>query len=179
MEAPVSGSKGPAANGSLIFLCAGSEPLYKELSDNGSLNAMGKATHFFGDKVGYGTRAKLVVNSLMGTMLAALGEGLALSESVGLDPLAVLNVVDEGAIQTPMYKLKGPRMIAGNHETNFPLKHAHKDMSLACEMAKDANVEYSVINQAEMLFRQARQNHGDEDFSAIFTTILEASRKRM
>ena len=70
IEAPVSGSKGPAATGTLIFLCAGSKELFDEVVD-GDLTAMGKASHFFGTEVGAGTRAKLVVNSLMGTMLAA------------------------------------------------------------------------------------------------------------
>lgn len=66
LEAPVSGSKGPAATGTLIFLCAGSNDLFNEIKDNG-LNVMGKASHFFSTGVGAGTRAKLVVNSLMGT----------------------------------------------------------------------------------------------------------------
>jgi 3-hydroxyisobutyrate dehydrogenase-like beta-hydroxyacid dehydrogenase len=61
LEAPVSGSKVPAAMGALIFLCAGSSDLFNEIKDNG-LAAMGKASHFFGDQVGFGTRAKLVVN---------------------------------------------------------------------------------------------------------------------
>ena len=51
---------------------------------------MGKASHFFGTSVGGGTRAKLVVNSLMGTMLAAFGEGLALAESVGITRQTVI-----------------------------------------------------------------------------------------
>ena len=46
LEAPVSGSKGPAHAGSLIFLCAGDEPLYAEIAAD--LGAMGKAAHFFG-----------------------------------------------------------------------------------------------------------------------------------
>ena len=61
LEAPVSGSKAPAAQGVLIFLCAGSQALFEEIKDNG-LKAMGKASHFFGEQVGFGTRAKLVVN---------------------------------------------------------------------------------------------------------------------
>ncbi|PJB41915.1 MAG: hypothetical protein CO106_06595 [Deltaproteobacteria bacterium CG_4_9_14_3_um_filter_44_9] len=60
MEAPVSGSKGPAIQGTLIFLCAGDETLFDEVKDDG-LHAMGKASHFFGASVGAGTRAKLVV----------------------------------------------------------------------------------------------------------------------
>jgi 3-hydroxyisobutyrate dehydrogenase-like beta-hydroxyacid dehydrogenase len=121
LEAPVSGSKVPAVQGALIFLCAGSEDLFNEVKDSG-LKAMGKASHFFGTEVGGGTRAKLVVNSLMGTMLAAFGEGLALAQSVGLDPNKIVEVVGQGAVASPMFALKGPKMIAKDHAPNFPLK---------------------------------------------------------
>merc|ERR1719464_280476 len=178
LEAPVSGSKGPAAQGSLIFLCAGSKDLFEEIKDNG-FKVMGKASHFFKSDVGYGTRAKLVVNSLMGTMLAAFGEGLALSEVMGLNPETMIQVIGEGAIQAPMFKLKGPKMIVKDHAPNFPLKHAHKDMELACDMAKTANVEYSVMETAEKLFRGAREDSdlsvADEDFSAVFEKIHKES----
>jgi 3-hydroxyisobutyrate dehydrogenase-like beta-hydroxyacid dehydrogenase len=174
LEAPVSGSKGPAAQGTLIFLCAGCEDLFNEVKDNG-LKAMGKASHFFGNDVGAGTRAKLIVNSLMGTMLAAFGEGLALAESVGLDPNKMIEVIGQGAVASPMFALKGPKMVVKDHAPNFPLKHAHKDMSLACSMAKKARVEYSVMDSAEKLYRDAREdkelNVSDEDFSAVYEKI--------
>lgn len=178
LEAPVSGSKVPAAMGALIFLCAGSSDLFNEIKDNG-LKAMGKASHFFGDQVGFGTRAKLVVNSLMGTMVAAYGEALALSESVGLDASKMIEIIGQGAIQSPVYGLKGPKMIVNDHAPNFPLKHAHKDMALASAMAKDAGVEFSVMDQAETLFRAARNdeelNLADLDFSAVFEKIHQES----
>jgi 3-hydroxyisobutyrate dehydrogenase-like beta-hydroxyacid dehydrogenase len=187
VEAPVSGSKVQAATGVLIFLCAGSEDLFNEVKDNG-LNVMGKASHFFSSELGYGTRAKLVVNSLMGAMLAAFGEGLALSEAVGLDASKIIEVIGQGAVASPMYGLKGPKMIVKDHAPNFPLKHAHKDMALASEMAKRAGVEFSVIDQAEKVYRAARDdadlNVADEDFSAVFEKIHkestnEFSKKRM
>lgn len=178
LEAPVSGSKGPAHQGSLIFLCAGSDALFDEV-EGGGLKAMGKASHFFQTEVGHGTRAKLVVNSLMGTMLAAFGEGLALSEGMGLDPSKMIEVIGQGAIQSPMFNLKGPKMVVGDHAPNFPLKHAHKDMALACEMAESAGVEYSVMNTAEELFRSAREDAdlkvADDDFSAVFEKVHKES----
>ena len=178
LEAPVSGSKGPAAAGALIFLCAGNKELFDEILHSG-LESMGKASHFFSTEVGAGTRAKLVVNSLMGTMLAAFGEGLALSQSLGLDPNTMIEVISQGAIASPMYGLKGPKMVVKDHAPNFPLKHAHKDMDLACEMARKAGVEYSVMDSAEKLFRKAREdtdlNVADEDFSAVFELIHKDS----
>ena len=148
---------------------------------------MGKGSHYFGDEVGYGTRAKLVVNSLMGSMLAAFGEGLALAESVGLDGSKMVEVISQGAIQSPIFSLKGPKMLAKDHAPNFPLKHASKDMTLASDMAKKAGVEFTVNNQAESLYHKAAEdkelNVADEDFSAIFEFIhkessSEFSRKR-
>jgi len=178
LEAPVSGSKVPAATGALIFLCAGSKDLFDEIKDNG-LNAMGKASHFFSQEVGYGTRAKLVVNSLMGTMVAAFGEALALAENVGLDASEMIEVIGQGAIQSPVYALKGPKMIVQDHAPNFPLKHAHKDMKLASDMAREAKVEFSVMDKAEELFAKARDdeelNVADEDFSAVFEKIHKES----
>lgn len=178
IEAPVSGSKVPAAIGALIFLCAGSEDLFFEIKDS-ALKAMGKASHFFGIEVGGGTRAKLVVNSLMGTMVAAFGEGLALSQAVGLDPDVMIQVISQGAVAAPVFALKGSKMIVGDHAPNFPLKHAAKDMTLAKEMAKKAGVEYSVMNQAESLLREACDDSdlkiADEDFSAVYEKIHKES----
>lgn len=179
LEAPVSGSKVPAAMGSLIFLCAGSKKLFDNEVVQSSLNAMGKATHYFGESVGMGTRAKLVVNSLMGTMVAAFSESLALSESVGLDPNTMIEVISQGAIQSPVYSLKGPKMIKGDHAPNFPLKHAHKDMALAKDMASETKVEFSVQSKAEEVFREARADSklelADLDFSAVFEKVHDLS----
>lgn len=56
LEAPVSGSKKPAADGSLIFLTAGDAGAL-EAARTG-LEAMGKATHYYGQEVGVGTRTR-------------------------------------------------------------------------------------------------------------------------
>jgi hypothetical protein len=93
----------PAATGQLIFLCSGSKSLFDEVVQSG-FKAMGKASHFFSEDVGVGTRAKLVVNALMATMMAAFGESLKLAENVGLDPMKIIEVLGQGAIQVlPVY----------------------------------------------------------------------------
>jgi 3-hydroxyisobutyrate dehydrogenase-like beta-hydroxyacid dehydrogenase len=162
----------------LIFLCAGSKTIHDDATVQSALAAMGKATHFFGD-IGNGTRAKLVVNSLMGSMMAAFSESLVLAQSVGLDGSKMLEVIGQGAIQSPMYALKGPKMLKGDHDPNFPLQHAHKDMKLAVDMAKATGVSYGVTEQAEKLFREVREdkelNVAEDDFSAVFEGIHKAS----
>ncbi|KAF6165334.1 hypothetical protein GIB67_018778 [Kingdonia uniflora] len=49
------------------------------------LDIMGKSRFYLGD-VGNGTAMKLVVNMIMGSMMASFSERLLLSEKVGLDP---------------------------------------------------------------------------------------------
>ena len=55
LEAPVSGSKLPAEQGSLIFLCGGDEEVLESATPYFDL--MGKATHYFG-YIGEGTNMK-------------------------------------------------------------------------------------------------------------------------
>mmetsp|Transcript_14744 Transcript_14744/g.18751 ORF Transcript_14744/g.18751 Transcript_14744/m.18751 type:complete len:318 (-) Transcript_14744:1514-2467(-) len=180
LEAPVSGSKGPAHGGQLIFLCAGSKAVFDDATVQAALDAMGKASHYFGEEVGKATRAKLVVNSLMGTMMAAFGESLALAESLDLDGSKMLEVISQGAIASPMFALKGPKMLKKDHAPNFPLCHAHKDMKLAVDAAKSVGTEYSVTQVAEETFRKAREDEelkvANEDFSAVFEKIHKESK---
>ncbi|KAJ8442924.1 hypothetical protein Cgig2_022290 [Carnegiea gigantea] len=83
LEAPVSGSKKPAEDGQLIFLTAGDKSLFEKVGP--LLDIMGKSKFYLGD-VGNGAAMKLVVNMIMGSMMASFSEGLLLSEKVGLDP---------------------------------------------------------------------------------------------
>jgi len=81
LEAPVSGSKVPAETGTLIFLCGGDEKVFKSPEVTAGLEAMGKASFYLGP-VGAGSRMKLVVNGLMGTMMNAFTESMQLAKEV-------------------------------------------------------------------------------------------------
>ena len=111
--------------------------------------------------------------------MAAYSEGLALTEAAGLDAKTMIEVISQGAVACPMFALKGPKMIEQDYAPNFPLRHATKDMTLAKDLANKVGVEYSVMNQAESLFRVATDdkelNIADEDFSSIFETIHKES----
>lgn len=59
-------------------------------------------------------------------MMASLGEGLSLASASGLDASALITILDQGAMSNPMFRLKGPKIIANDHAPNFPLKHQSK-----------------------------------------------------
>jgi len=167
LEAPVSGSKGPAAQGQLIFLCGGDGALYQTCAAD--LDAMGKAKFLLGE-VGAGTRMKLCVNMVMGTMMAAYGEGFSLALGSGLDGAQLLEVLELGVCGAPLLKLKGAKMLNGDHAPNFPLKHAEKDMRLACALGANVGVALPVAATADKAMKDAMRlgNLADRDFSATF-----------
>jgi glyoxylate/succinic semialdehyde reductase len=169
LEAPVSGSKKPAEDGALIFLTAGDEALFKKAVP--MLEVMGKA-HFFLGEVGKGAEMKLVVNMIMGGMMAAFAEGLNLGEKAGLDQAKIVEVISLGAIASPMFALKGPSMIQGKFPAAFPLKHQQKDLRLALSLGDEKAQELPVAAAANELYKRARsEGHGDEDFSAVYKAL--------
>ncbi|CAM9768325.1 unnamed protein product [Chrysoparadoxa australica] len=171
LEAPVSGSLGPAKTGTLVFLCGGSKEIYTQVSE-WNLDAMGKAKFYFGP-TGSASKMKLVVNMIMGSMMASLSEGMLLAESSGTDASQLLEVLDLGAMSNPMFRGKGPKMLAGDFAPNFPLKHAQKDMRFAIALGDEVGQPLPVAAAANETFKRGRDQDGDEDFSAVY----KAARK--
>ncbi len=172
LEAPVSGSKKPAEDGTLIILAAGDRGLYDEVK--AAFDCMGKASHFLGE-VGQGARMKLLVNMVMGGMMAIFSEGLALGEKGGLDPGAILEVLSQGALANPMFALKGPNMLEENFSTHFPLKHMQKDLRLAIGLGDSLAQPLCSASAANETFKRARAM-GLEDFD--FSAVIQAIRQK-
>merc|ERR1719343_265832 len=169
LEAPVSGTKGPAINGQLVILAAGDKSLKDEAQP--CFDVLGKRTFFLGE-VGCGARMKLVINMVMGINMVALAEGLAVGQKAGLEGSDIMEVIKEGAIASPMYGLKGPKMLAGDFAPNFPLKHAQKDVRLAIGLGDTLQQPMPVAAAANEAFKRAEANGmGDEDFSAVYAAV--------
>jgi 2-hydroxy-3-oxopropionate reductase len=169
LEAPVSGSRKPAEEGSLVIMAAGDSSLFDDATP--ALEKMGKKILYLGD-VGNGANMKLTVNMVMGGMMAAFCEGLALAEESGLDPAALLEVIDSGAIANPMFRIKGGAILKGDFTVAFPLKHMQKDLRLAVDLGDRAGQPLFSAAAANESFKRAREmGLGDEDFSALYKAV--------
>ncbi len=169
LEAPVSGSKKPAEDGALVFLCSGDKSLYKDATK--ALDVMGKKSFYF-PQMGQGAQMKLVINMIMGTMMAAFAEGLSLGDKAGLQKPDIIDVLAQGAINNPMFQLKGPLMTDGNFTAAFPLKHMQKDMRLALLLGDACDQPLHTSSAANNAFIKAKKNGcSDEDFSAVIKNI--------
>jgi glyoxylate/succinic semialdehyde reductase len=169
LEAPVSGSKKPAEDGTLIILAAGDRELFDQAL--AGFEKMGKKCLFLGD-LGNGARMKLIVNMVMGGMMTVFCEGLALAAKAGLESADLLDVIDSGAIANPMFKMKGAQIGQGSFAAAFPLKHMQKDLRLAIALGDTLGQPLFCAASANETFKKAQTLGLSElDFCAVFRAI--------
>ena len=85
VDAPVSGSKGPAEAGKLLILASG--PAAAEPAVRPAFAAIGRKTVWLGE-AGQGSKLKLAVNAYMCTLIEGVAEALELADRLGIDPSA-------------------------------------------------------------------------------------------
>ncbi|QUX92140.1 NAD(P)-dependent oxidoreductase [Marinomonas sp. A3A] len=169
LEAPVSGTKKPAEDGTLIILAAGDQSLYDDVKP--AFEVMGKMSPYLGD-VGQGANMKLVVNMMMSGMLSIFSEGMSLGQKAGLDGQQILDIVDAGAMSNPMFKGKGAMLLNENYTTSFPLKHMQKDLRLAIALGDQLEQPVPTAAIANEAFKQAiKAGFADEDIAAVYKVI--------
>lgn len=166
LDAPVTGSKEVAASGKLTFWVGG-ESVDLEVCRS-LLECMGTRIVHAG-KQGMGASLKMVMNQLLGTLMAAFAEGLVLGESLGLSRNVLFDALFSGPAAAPFIAVKRPRIESRNYEeADFPLRWLQKDLQLATLSAYESGVALPVTNVAKEIYRLAiRQGDGHKDFSAI------------
>src|SRR5438132_520917 len=170
VDAPVTGSAVPAAEGKLIFW-VGAEPADLERIRPLLLCMDNKIVHAGGH--GAGTSMKMVVNLLLGTGMAAFAEAMALGEGLGISREMLLDSLLGTPAVAPFLASKREKIESGNYEAEFPLRWMQKDMHLATVSAYETGVALPLTNVTKEIYRLAmRDGHDTEDFSAIceFTT---------
>jgi len=163
VDAPVSGSKGPAENGQLLILASG--PREAEALVERAFSAIGRKTVWLGD-AGQGSRMKLVVNAYMCILIEGVAEALELASSLGVDPSGLAGVIEGGPLDAPIADAKLHKMQTGDYAPEFPLEWALKDVDLAIQTADDDRLP--LLEGLSRQWRAAVQaGHGREDVSAV------------
>ena len=73
--------------------------------------------------------------------------------------------------------MKLPKMIEGNFEPHFSVKHMLKDMQIASRLGLLNHLELSVTAATrDRLLEQAQRGFGDEDYSAVARKYFHEAR---
>jgi 3-hydroxyisobutyrate dehydrogenase len=172
VDAPVAGSTGPAAEGSLAIMVGGdpeaverARPLLAVLGDPERIWYLGP--------VGAGQAAKLMVNVVLGGVMAAVAEGYVLGRVLGLQAGDALDVLEGASVGGQTVARKRQRMESGDYgEAGFRLNLMHKDLRLAVEAARAARAGLPVAERVAELYAGAKgRGLADLDYSAVVAYV--------
>lgn len=170
-EAPVSGSVGPATNGTLLVLFGGDEAVLNPLQKAFSL--VGKKTFHFGE-VGKGSGAKLVLNSLLGIFGEAYSEAMLMARQFGIDTDTIVEAIGGSAMDSPMFQTKKSLWANREFPPAFALKHASKDLNLAVKELKQAGNALPAVETVAASYRKAVEaGYGEQDVSGVYLKLSE------
>ena len=165
LDAPVTGSKPAAINGTLLFMVGGEAETLSAARD--VFLAMGREIVHMGPS-GMGSQTKLAHNAMVGIHAAALAEGLSLALKAGLDPAKFLSVVQSGGAASKQVELKRDKLLQRDFSNQFSLKLMLKDLRLASEMAAHHQVPTPMLAETQTLFQMGQtQGWGELDLCSI------------
>jgi len=168
VDAPVSGSEGPAQAGELVILASGPEHVRDMLAP--VFGVLGRATAWLGP-AGHGTRAKLVLNNWLADLTEATAETLSFARRLDLDPAEIVDLLQSTPLGAPYAVQKARSMLAGDFSPAFALKHALKDAELATQAAQDSGATLTLTSALLPRWRDtAASGHADDDLSAVYLT---------
>ena len=162
VDAPVSGSKGPAEQGQLLILASG--PAAAQDVTSPVFSAIGRKTLWLGDEAGHGSQMKIVVNAYMSILIEGVAEALELATQLGVNAARLAEAIEGGPLDAPIADAKLHKMERGDYAPEFPLEWALKDVDLAIAEAPGATLPLLAA-----LSRQWRATvdagHGRDDVS--------------
>jgi 3-hydroxyisobutyrate dehydrogenase len=169
VDAPVSGSKGPAENGQLLILASGPPAAVPVVSP--VFDVIGRRTVWLGE-AGAGSRMKLAVNAYMSVLIEGVAEALELVDRLGIHAGTLDEVIEGGPLDAPIADAKLHKMQRGDYAPEFPLQWALKDVDLAIEAAGgDAPPLLAALSRQWHAAVQA--GHGREDVSAARLALAD------
>jgi 3-hydroxyisobutyrate dehydrogenase len=169
LDAPVSGGPAGAKSGKLAIWVGGDRPLFERYLP--VLKAIGDQPLYVG-AIGAGTVAKLAHNAASFAVHTALAEVFTLGVKAGVEPLALFRALRQGATgRKRTFDRLAENFLPGKYDPpSFTLRLAHKDMSLALELAREAGVPMQIGQLAfAELERALERGWSERDFRAAMT----------
>jgi 3-hydroxyisobutyrate dehydrogenase len=143
IDAPVSGSRGPAESGQLLILASGDASAAPSLPH--VFDTLGRKTMWLGP-VGAGSRMKLILNTWLAFQAEGAAESLSLATRLHTEPSLLVEALRDNALASPYALAKLEKMIDADFRPEFSIDWALKDLELVgADAGTDAAPVASVI----------------------------------
>lgn len=171
VDAPVSGGTAGAEAGMLTVMVGGEEAWVARARPVIEAYAA-KIVHT--GPVGTGHATKAVNNALLAVNLVAAGEGLAALAKMGVTAAKALEVINASSGRSNVTENLVPqRVVTRAWPRTFRLALLHKDLDIAVDVLRDAEVPHETIGLAWRLFSEARKALGEEADHVEIIKLIE------
>lgn len=173
LDATISGSSEQLRRGEALCMVGGNGAAFARCSD--LFAALGGPSLHVGAS-GDGARMKLITNLVLGLNRAALAEGVALAEAMGIDLARTLAVLRASAAYSRIMDTKGEKMIRGDFTPQARLSQHLKDVRLILQSGADAGLPLALSETHRQLLERAEEAQlGALDNSAIIEVMRKPS----
>jgi 3-hydroxyisobutyrate dehydrogenase len=172
LDAPVSGGSQGAVNGTLSIMVGGDREIFDKARP--VLEAMGKKENIFHvGPNGAGEVIKLVNNTLVGAIAAAIAESLVLGVKAGADVDMMAKVIGVSAGASWQLANQFPlRAFNGSFQPGFMTDLLHKDLGLALDLAAENAVPMAITALTRQMYEMARaEGYGREDYTSLMKVL--------
>jgi 3-hydroxyisobutyrate dehydrogenase len=153
VDAPVSGAEWGAQAAELVFMCGGDAGDLERVRP--LLDCMGKAVFHLGP-LGAGHAMKCLNNLVTALNFLAVSEGLAIGKRYGLDPAAMVDVLDRSTGMSWISQTHiRQRVISRSFDDPFKLALMLKDIGIAMQLARSEDVPAPLSALGQELWRAA------------------------
>ena len=168
VDAPVSGGKVAARNGTLAVMLGGDETTCSEIRP--LLECFGKHIFYLGP-AGAGTLTKLVNNQIFLCASVLIQEGFVMAAKAGMDPSALLEVLAVSSAGSLLNR--APLLLSRKFEQDlFALSIAAKDVAIALDSARAVGASMPMTAAACAVYQEALdQGLGRQDFFATVKVL--------
>lgn len=169
VDAPMTGSKIGARDGTLVFIVGGAEEHVERLEP--LFAAMGKKIFRMGE-TSKGQATKLAMNLQIAMIFEGFAEALTLATKLGVDTQQLVSLIEATMVRSGVVEYKAPFVLQRDFTPNFPLRLMHKDIKLTLEAAKEARVKLPGLETVEEIYELASEDgHKDLDYAATLTLL--------
>jgi 3-hydroxyisobutyrate dehydrogenase-like beta-hydroxyacid dehydrogenase len=172
VEAPISGTSAEVRDGTATALVAGEAGAIESVS---ALLEILCPRRVRVGAVGDASRTKLAINLILQNNRAALAEGIAFAERLGLDGRAFLAAARESAAYSRVIEAKGDKMLTRDFRPQSHISQTLKDAELILKEAGRLGMLLPMTTTQAGLLRAAIGLEGPDSDSAA---LIEAIRQR-
>jgi 3-hydroxyisobutyrate dehydrogenase-like beta-hydroxyacid dehydrogenase len=171
IDAPVSGGVKGAAAGKLAIMASGPTPAMARVRP--LLEVLGKVFEL-GEKPGLGQTVKLANNLMSAASLAIAAEALAMGVKAGVDPAAMLDVLNASSGRNSATQDKIPKHVL-NRRFDFGFANAlsFKDVRLCLDEAEALGVPMVVGAAVRQMLSITHQMHGESADCTDLVKVVE------